>query len=306
MKISMKTSDPVDPDRDCLHRFVFEGANVRGVIVRLGASWRQIQQRNQHSGAIRQVLGEMTAASALLAGDIRMAGNVSVQLSGRGALRMAFAECKSNGELRAIIRADGECAAPLAAEQMQGAVLAITIDRQPQGSRHQGLVPIEGNRLAEFLESYFLQSEQLPTAIWLFADAAHAAGLLLQQVPDSGGLSPADDSLRFEHARILAGTVSAEEMFSLSAERLLRRLFAEEDLRLFEPITLRFQCSCSRARVAGMLHALGREEAFAALDQAGFVTVDCEFCNERYRFDAVDLEQLLQGAVPFTTSASRQ
>lgn len=302
----MKTPDPIDPNRDCLRRFVFEGANVRGVIVRLDEAWRQIRQRNHYPPAIRQVLGEMTAASALLAGDIQMAGHVSVQLSGCGALRMAFAECRSNGDLRAIARTEGDSLTPLAPEQMQGAVLAITIDRQPQGARHQGLVPTEGDCLAQFLEAYFTQSEQLPTAIWLFADGDHAAGLLLQQVPGEGGRIAAGDAPTFAHARILAATVSAGEMFSLDAESLLTRLFADDDVRLFDPVALRFQCSCSRERVAGVLRALGRDEAFAALDSDGWVTVDCEFCNQRYQFDAVDLEQVLQNAVPFTASASRQ
>ncbi|MGD9585123.1 MAG: Hsp33 family molecular chaperone HslO [Lysobacterales bacterium] len=302
----MNSTDRPDPNSDCLRRFVFEGANVRGVIVRLDEAWRQIQQRNQHPPAILEVLGEMTAASALLAGDIQMAGHVSVQLSGRGALRLAFAECRSDGDLRAIARAEGDSAAPLSPEQMHGAVFAITIDRQPHGARHQGLVPTEGERLAQFLEAYFTQSEQLPTAIWLFADGEHAAGLLLQQVPGAGGRSAADDALTFEHACILAATVSAAEMYSLDAERLLGRLFADDDLRLYDPVALRFQCACSRERVAGVLRALGRDEAFAALDDDGWVTVDCEFCNQRYRFDAVDLEQALQSAVPFTASASRQ
>lgn len=219
---------------------------------------------------------------------------------------MAFAECRSNGDLRGIARAEGDTTAPLSPEQMQDAVLAITIDRQPHGARYQGLVPTEGDCLAQFLEAYFNQSEQLPTAIWLFADGEHAAGLLLQQVPGEGGHSAADDALTFEHARILAATVSAAELFSLDAESLLTRLFADDDLRLYDPVALRFQCSCSRDRVAGVLRALGREEAFLALDSDGWVTVDCEFCNQRYRFDAVDLEQALQSAVPFTASPARQ
>jgi molecular chaperone Hsp33 len=282
-------------ENDWIRRFMFEGANVRGVIVRLGDAWRQIRQRDAYPAPIASVLGQMAAASALMAGDIRMAGKVSVQLRGGNVLKLGFAECSSSGSVRGLARWEGDGSAPFATAALKQALLAITIERDDSGQRYQGLVPLEGNSLGQCLEAYFLQSEQLPTAIHLFSHDDHAAGLLLQQVPPEGGLRNEQDALTFEHARTLAATITAEELYALDAEVVLRRLFAEDDVRLFEALPLRFECSCSHERVASMLRALGREEAFAAVGPEGFVEVHCEFCNQRYVFDAVDLEQALHG-----------
>jgi molecular chaperone Hsp33 len=282
-------------ENDWIRGFMFEGANVRGVIVRLGEAWRQIKERDNYPTPIANVLGQMAAASALLAGDIHMTGKVSVQLRGGEVLKLGFAECTSAGCVRGLARWNGDGSAPFANAALKQALLAITIERDDSGLRYQGLVPLEGNSLGQCLEAYFAQSEQLPTAIHLFSHDNHAAGLLLQQVPPEGGLRNENDAVTFEHARTLAATITAEELYSLDAEVVLRRLFAEDDVRLFEAQPLRFQCSCSHQRVAGMLRALGREEAFAAIGDDGLVEVHCEFCNQRYAFDAVDLEQALHG-----------
>lgn len=274
---------------------MFEGANVRGVIVRLGDAWRQIRQRDAYPNPIASALGQMAAASALMAGDIRMAGKVSVQLRGGDVLKLAFAECSSSGSLRGLAQWHGDGSEPFALAALKSAILAITIEREDSGQRYQGLVPLEGNSLGQCIEAYFLQSEQLPTAIHLFSHNDQAAGLLLQQLPAEGGMRNEKDALTFEHARTLAATITAEELYSLDAEVVLRRLFAEDDVRLFESLPLRFECSCSHERVAGMLRALGRDEAFAAIGADGLVEVHCEFCNQRYAFDAVDLEQALLG-----------
>ncbi|MDZ4812251.1 MAG: Hsp33 family molecular chaperone HslO [Pseudomonadota bacterium] len=299
-----------ETENDCVRRFMFEGANVRGVIVRLGDAWRQIRERDNYPLPIASALGQMAAASALLAGDIGMdgsimTGKVSVQLRGGEVLSLGFVECTSSGSLRGLARWTADERAPFAADALQHAILAITIERDhaapPQSGqsqsahRYQGLVPLEGGSLGQCLENYFLASEQLPTVIHLFSHDDQAAGLLLQQIPAEGGLRSEHDALTFEHACTLAATITAEELYSLDAETILRRLFSEDDLRLFEPLPLRFACSCSNERVANMLSALGREEAFAAIGPEGLVEVHCEFCNQRYTFDAVDLEQALRG-----------
>lgn len=301
----MSTPDFSNAESDWLCRFV-AGVGVRGVIVRLGEAWRQIRQRAAYPDGIAKVLGELTAASALLAGDIQMAGHVSVQIKGQHGLRLAFAECRSNGDLRGLARYQGDPVQPLAVAEMVGATMAISIERQPSGQRYQGLVPTTGTTLAECLQGYFAQSEQLPTAIQLYANADAAAGLLLQRVADTGGTRCAGESLDFDSACLLAATLRAEEIFTLDAETVLRRLFAEHDLRLFEPLPLRFCCSCSRQRVAAMLQALGRAEAFAALGADGRVGVDCEFCNQHYAFDSVDLEQILRTGTADATSLRSQ
>jgi len=289
----MDNSSFVPADPEGIRRFLFEGAGVRGVIVRLEHSWRQIRGRDEYPEAVASFLGELTAATALFAGDIQLAGNVSVQLKATPLLPLVFAECTAEGQMRGLARwGEGAQASSLRPAELPGAVLAITIERRETGVRYQGLVPVEGETLAQSFEAYFAQSEQLPTAIYLASDAAACAGVLIQQIPAEGGAARERDALTFEHAKILADTLQAEELLRLDATELLRRLYHEDDLRLFDANPVRFQCQCSRDRVAGMLRTIGREESFAVLTEQGQVAVTCEFCNEHYRFDGVDLEQV--------------
>ena len=289
----MEHSSFVPADPEGIRRFLFEGAGVRGVIVRLEHSWRQIRGRDDYPDGVAAFLGELTAATALFAGDIQLAGSVSVQLKATPLLPLVFAECTAEGQMRGLARwGDGADLATLRPDELAGAVLAITIERQESGVRYQGLVPVEGESLARSFEAYFAQSEQLPTAIYLAADAATCAGVLIQQIPAEGGAARERDALTFEHAKILADTLRSEELLRLDATELLRRLYHEDDLRLFDANPVRFQCQCSRDRVAGMLRTIGRDEAFAVLAEQGQVAVTCEFCNEHYRFDGVDLEQV--------------
>ena len=282
---------PVDPEG--IRRFLFEGAGVRGVIVRLEHCWRQIRRRDDYPESVAAILGELTAATALFAGDIKLASNVSVQLKATPLLPLVFAECTVDGHMRALARFGPDAALQtLRPEQLGEAVLAITIERAETGVRYQGFVPLAGDSLARSFEAYFAQSEQLPTAIYLASDASACAGVLIQQIPAEGGTERERDAITFEHAKILADTLQAEELLRLDATELLRRLYHEDDLRLFDAHPVRFRCRCSRERVASMLRGFGREEAFAVLAEQGQVRVTCEFCNEHYGFDGIDLEQV--------------
>jgi molecular chaperone Hsp33 len=287
---------PVDPEG--IRRFLFEGAGVRGVIVRLEHSWRQILGRDDYPDSVARVLGEVTAATALFAGDIKLAGNVSVHLKAAPLLPLVFVECTSEGQVRGLARWDGDAATQsLQPDELADAVLAITIERPENGTRYQGLVPLQGDSLARSFEAYFAQSEQLPTAIYLASDARTCAGVLIQQIPSEGGAQREHDAITYEHATILADTLQAAELLTLDATELLRRLYHEDDLRLFDANPVRFQCHCSRERVAGMLHSLGRNESFSILTEQGRVAVTCEFCNAHYHFDGIDLEQIFAGGM---------
>jgi molecular chaperone Hsp33 len=163
----------------------------------------------------------------------------------------------------------------------------------PRGERYQGIVAVDKDSLAAVVESYFNQSEQLPSRVWLAADARVAAGLLLQRLPGDSG-----DEEDWRRVCILADTLQQRELLDVAPEALLRRLFHEEDLRLYEPEPVAFRCSCSRERIEDTLRALGREEVEAILEERGSVEADCEFCNAHYRFDAVDVAGLFaEGAL---------
>lgn len=282
---------------DVLHRFLLERAGVRGALVRLGPAWREVAGRVDYPVALRGLLGEALAASALLTANIKLDGELSVQLKSAGALRLLFAECTDQGRLRGLARWDAPLAESLSLDALPQAVMAITIGNLERGQRYQGLVELRAANLAGVLENYFAQSEQLPARLLLAADGEHAVGLMLQKLPDEGGHGAVQDDDAWTRVMHLTATLGAAELLATEPDQLLYRLYHEESVRLFDPRPLAFGCSCSRERVAAMLRSLGREEVETTLaEQGGRIEVHCEFCAQRYEFDRIDAEQLLRGA----------
>jgi molecular chaperone Hsp33 len=300
-------------DHDRLTRFLLPEAGVRGVHVRLDETWRQIRNRSDYPPAVRELLGEACAAAALFTGHTKVEGRLSIQLRGEGALRTLFAECTAAGTLRGIARMADDAEAVISRDLLAlggTSLLAITIENPARGGRepmrYQGLVPIESESLDDAFESYFRQSEQLPTRLLLVAGDDTVAGLMLQQLPFDGPPSdsrPADnrlsddgsDNVRDEdgwnRAGALFDTLRPDELLGLPAGTVLYRLFHEEQVQLLGERPLSFACSCSRERVAAMLEALGPEEARASLAD-GEATVRCEFCGQLYRFGPADIDAI--------------
>nr|WP_206064388.1 Hsp33 family molecular chaperone HslO [Oleiagrimonas sp. C23AA] len=280
-----------------LYRFLLERAGVRGVLVRLGDSWREVAQRADYPPQLRQLLGESLASAALLTGNIKFSGSLTLELKTPGALRLVFTEATEGGRLRGLARFDAERGVPdpLALNELAQAVLAITIGSAERGHRYQGLIELSAPDLATSLEGYFTQSEQLPARIVLAVNGDQAVGLMLQRLPGEGGHdAPEVDADAWDRVLHLTATLSDKELLELAPEEVLYRLYHEESVRLFDPRPLAFGCSCSRERVVQMLRSLGREEVEAALEaNDGEVEVTCEFCASQYRFDRVDAEQVL-------------
>ena len=282
---------------DVLHRFMLERAGVRGVLVRLGAAWREVAGRSAYPAALRSVLGQTLAASALLTGNIKLEGALSVELKSTGPLRLLFAECTDQGRLRGLARWSDPLPETLDLAALPKAIMAITIGHAERGQRYQGLVDLQHPDLASALENYFSQSEQLPARIVLAADGEHAVGLMLQKLPDEGGIDAVQDEDAWTRIQHLTATLGQEELLSTAPEQLLYRLYHEESVRLFEPRPLAFGCSCTRERVEAVLRSLGRDEVEAALEaREGEIEVICEFCAQRYTFDRVDAEHLLSAS----------
>jgi len=147
---------------------------------------------------------------------------------------------------------------------------------------------VEGDSVAAALEHYMARSEQLQTRLFLAADERAAAGMLLQKLP---GVQEADLDA-WNRAVQLGSTLNAQELLELPGGEIIRRLYHEEDVRLFDAVPVRFHCTCSLERVSAMLRMLGRDEVMAALDEHGKVDVQCEFCNQHYGFDEIDITQL--------------
>jgi molecular chaperone Hsp33 len=277
------------PIHDNLQRFIFENAPIRGEIVHLDATWQAVLERRQYPPRVREVLGELMAAAALLTSTLKFDGRLIMQIQGKGPVSLLVVECTSDRTMRAIAQWQGEIPdAPLAALVGDGR-LAVTIDPLKGKERYQAIVALEGLTVAEAFENYFARSEQLATRLWLASDPQQAAGMLLQRLPEAE-LSDDDDAwMRAVH---LGSTITREELLALPVREIVHRLYHEEDIRLFSRMPVSFRCSCSRERVEAVLRMLGRDEIHSILDEQGLVRVDCEFCGGRYEFDRIDAEQL--------------
>ncbi|HEX5678459.1 MAG TPA: Hsp33 family molecular chaperone HslO [Alcanivorax sp.] len=278
---------------DFKQRFLFPDTDIRGELVRLEDSLEAILGSHDYPLAVQGLVGEAVAAVALLAGTLKFSGRLSLQAQGRGPVSLLLAECTHDGQLRALARHDGELDTAADIRTLIGdgtMVITITPD---QGRQYQGIVPLEGDTLAQCLEGYFQQSEQLPTRLWLAAGNGRAAGLMLQRLPDQVASRDANQ-LEWAHFETLAGTLKMEELLDLPAETVLRRLFHETPPRLPEPQPLRFGCTCSRERTESALLSLGADELKTLLDEDGEATLTCDFCLSQQHFDAVDLAELIR------------
>jgi molecular chaperone Hsp33 len=292
---------------DTMHRFLLERAGVRGVLVRLGPAWREVAGRAEYPPALHALLGEALVASALLTGNIKLDGALSIELKSTGALRLLFAECNDQGRLRGLARWDDPLPQPLVLDALPGAIMAITIGNIERGQRYQGLVDLQHAGLADALENYFVQSEQLPARILLAADGEHAVGLMLQKIPDEGGSDVAPDEDAWNRIVHLTATLGVEELLTTAPEQLIHRLYHEESARISDLRPLAFGCSCSRERVAAMLRSLGRDEVEAALaSRDDEIEVICEFCAQRYYFDRIDAEHLLSDSAALDMPGTEQ
>jgi molecular chaperone Hsp33 len=320
-----------------LHRFLFDGMPVRGMLVRLTDGWQDLLARHAQGGGyplpVTELLGEMAAAAVLMQANIKFDGALVLQIFGDGPVKVAVAEVQPDFAFRATATVSAELADDTPLSQMvnrQGrGRCAITLDpqgRQPGQQPYQGVVPLHGDhhepldRLSDILEHYMLQSEQLDTKLVLAANGDIAAGLLIQRLPvkgqdnleGRGGRAADEDQIGrnedYNRIALLAASLKADELLSLDAETILHRLFWQEDLLRMVPDAdapvPHFACSCSRERVASMLQGLGVEEVESVLAEQGQVEVGCEFCGMKYRFDPVDAAQLFLPRPPQAPGSS--
>lgn len=287
-------------DGDALQRFVFERARVRGELVRLDRSWQEVLRRHEFPEVLRSALGELMAACALLSATLKFEGGALVlQIQGGGPVNLLVVECQSDFTLRAAATWKGALLDigpdPSLRALTAGGRCVLTIDPGPGKSAYQSVVPLEGLTIQEVLDRYMARSEQLETRFALAADGHRAAGLLLQKLPDKGGHAGGDqDSDLWDRAAHLLSTLTKEELLSLPGPEILRRLFHQENLRVFESMPVRFGCRCSRDRVGRVIRMIGADEAHAILAEQGEIAVTCEFCREHYVFDSDQAEEALR------------
>ena len=301
----MVLSRAMEHTSDTLRRFLFEHAPIRGELVQLETSWQTILERHDYPPLLCDLLGELAAAAVLLAATLKLQGALVLQIQGKGALRLLVVECSGDLQLRATAKWDGELRAGTLRELVGDGHFVITLDPRDGSQSYQGIVGLEGDSVAEILQDYMLRSEQLDTRLWLAADGKCAAGMLLQVLPPQSGQAAHPDTDAWPRAIQLADTLKREELLQLPAARLIRRLYHEEDLRLFEAQPVAFHCGCSRQKVGNMLQMLGRAEIDSILQEQGHIEIHCEFCNQRYEFDSVDAAQLFAETMPAAGSTTR-
>ena len=285
-----------------LKKYLFQDNTVRVQAVRLTDAWQDGLVHQHYPDCVQQLLGELVSAAVLLASNIKFDGSLVLQLQGDGPVALIVVECNVNRDIRATatlregvdVPADGSLQTLLNANGNGRFIVVLdpnreTTDMQP----YQGIVPLEGDSVAQVLEGYMRSSEQLDTRLWLTADARCSAGLLLQRLPGHGGkITATVQEETWQRAVILAETLKTQELLDLSSDEVVQRLFWEETLLAFEPQNVRWHCPCTRERVGNMLRMLGAVEIESILSESDEVEVSCNFCGKPYHFDAIDCASL--------------
>ncbi len=275
-------------NKDFLQGFLFDNSDVRGKIVRLNNSIRTIMDQHDYLPAIRSILGELLAASVLLSSTLKYEGQLTLQFQGESAIKMLVAKCNHKFEIRGLAQWDKDVDAEQLRQAFFSGKLMITVEEARDNQRHQSIVAIENKSIAEAIETYFKQSEQIPTKIILGNDKNYFAGFLAQKMP-----SHSTEQINFwQHVDILTSTLKSEELIKWDNQTLLKKLFHEEDIRLFHIEPVMFNCTCSHEKTQNTLRLLGQKEALAAFLTHKVLTVTCEYCNKSYEFTKQAVEQL--------------
>ncbi len=271
---------------DAVQRFTLEQTGIRGEIVRLSNSVQQATAMQHYPAVVRQTLNEFFAATTLLSTTIKYDGRLILQARSTGQIPLIMAECHSNGTIRGIARGADQADSENFIELLSGGTLAMTL--QPdKGEQYQGIVPLQGQSLADCLEHYFAQSEQLPSAFWFTSTPQQVVAMMLQVLP-----SQQPDTDDWQQAVQFGATLTAEEMLTLDNETLLYRLFNSFGVRLHDSKAIMFDCSCSSQRCLSAVHTLGQDEAEKLLQEQGSIKMDCEFCGQHYEFSEAEIALL--------------
>lgn len=279
--------------RDTLQRFSFDNTDIRGEITHLQDSYREVLRRHQYPPRIAIAVGELMAATALLSASLKFAGRLTLQMRLPGNVTLLQAETNEKGQLRAIARYDES--AGDSELRFDDGQLVITIEPE-QGQRYQGIVSINGGNIAQALEEYFTQSEQLGSHFWLACDGQTAAALMLQKMPTPAG--QVTDTDAWDRVSHLASTIRNDELLGLDAATVLHRLFHEEQTRIYPASELSFFCTCSKPRIANALHQMGYDELNSMIEENGKIDITCEFCQQNYVFDRPQVEELFPERKP--------
>ncbi len=271
-------------------RFILDQLPLRGVHVNLEQVWQHIVGQKNYPAPIARALGELVAAGALLAANLKFDGTFILQVQGTGVLKLLVAEATSEQTCRGTARFDDsvEIADDASLQDLMGEQGQFVLTLQPrQGEMWQGIVGLQGTSIAQMLANYLAQSEQLDSDLILAADDKQAVGMMVQRL---AGQDMARED--WQYVESLLQTVNQDELLHTTANTLLYRLFHEQEVRVFEPEHLEFACTCSHEKVGNMLLLLGGQEVGQILLEQGSVEIACDFCQQNYVFDEEDVKTL--------------
>jgi len=283
--------------KDSLHRFLIENTNVRGEWIHLDDTWLSLLSCSEYPDAVKTILGEALAATLLLSATLKYEGRLSLQVNGSGPVTLLLIQATSDGKVRGLAQWKEQPTDNNFSTLFGDGHLTITIEPTDGGERYQGIVDIEAETFSQVLENYFEQSEQLKTRLWFAVDEKSVSAMLLQRMPETDSI----DEDAWSRTEQLAQTVTKSELIELDMETLLYRLFNEENVRVFEPQDIKFQCTCSQNKIEEMIVSFGETEALIIIEEQGKIAIDCEFCNHHYEIDKVDLKRLFSDNITQTS-----
>ncbi|WP_417068013.1 Hsp33 family molecular chaperone HslO [Niveibacterium terrae] len=273
---------------DEIQRFLFEELDIRGALVRLDSSWTAIIKDRNYPPAVLALLGELSAVTTIVAANLKTPGRITLQLKSEGPVSLLVVDCSEALNLRGYAKSESVITGQSAADLLGGGTLLLSLDTEGVRQPYQSHVPLSGETIAAIFENYLVQSEQTPAALILAADGEHAAGLFLQKLPDADKL----DEDGWNRVTQLARTVKRDELLGLEPLDVLKRLFSEETIRVFEPRTVTHDFPPDREKVGANLRALGRAELESILSEHGEVRVRDDLSNHEYVFDAAEIAAL--------------
>ena len=274
---------------DNIQRFIFENENIRGEIVHLEATYQAIINQRPYPPIVQYLLGEALISALLLASSVKFEGSLSLQFQGGTALSMLLVQVDHNLNVRAMAKYEEGLDDKIYASAFLKGQMVITIQADKQSKAYQSIVPLVSTAMSENLANYFIQSEQIATRVWLASNGQQAAGMLLQLMP---GESTLEREHFWEYALAMGETVTEKELLELDNITLLHRLYHETEIRIFEPRIPQFQCRCSAERMKQALTLLNKTEVESLLKEKEGIEIRCEFCNQCYTFDAIDVAMM--------------
>jgi len=289
-------SNPADAPPNRVRSFLFEQLDIRGAWVQLGPAWREMTAGRDYAGPVLELLGQLAAVTALIAGNLKQTGRLTFQLRGNGEVSQLLVDCDAQLRLRGLARAVPDVPAGSLPALLGEGSLTLTLDQAGMSQPYQSHVPLQGETLAAVFEHYLAQSEQSPTRLWLAANHETAAGLFLQALPGAA----ARDADGWNRIQLLADTVRADELLNLGSIKLIERLFADEEVRVYDPRPVSYHCPYDLAKIHSMLRSVGQAECEIIIAEHGEIRVHDDICNHEYVLDAAAVAALfaLKDTVP--------